>query len=343
MAENTRYIIGQGESLSSSISLNQGGGDKNHPYSFDQAVAYLTGQIEETIESIDSLPDLACPDDQAVVAITLHPSYLAKSYHPRNLISGLGLRQVGSRERRDTKPRTQVKETTNTITSEIFVAGPRNALRKLRPSSATISQSLSYQDEFRRIESVRALGIERLKPRGLDGENIPIEVVVHTGEDNINAGDTDSTIIDGFYEWAGTIQDLEIVGDYRCIGALAFFNLRANTSSLNELIKFSFVRVARRMPRLSFRHSTAPVLIFDETITIGAIPEQPINTSSRIAIFDGGLPKAHPFGNLVRRREPYDIGDAYADALEHGTEVTSAALFGPLEEGAPLARPYCLH
>lgn len=341
MTENTRYIIGQGESLSASISLNQGGGDKSHPYSFDEAAAQLSGQIEETIKNIDSLPDLACPDDQAVVAITLHPSYLAKSYHPRNLISGLGLRQVGSRERRDVVPRIRVKETANSITSEIFVAGSRSALRKLRPSSTVISQSLGYQDEFRRIESVRALGIERLKSRGLDGDNIPIEVVVHVGEENNGASDAELTIIDGFYDWIEAIQGLEVVGDYRSIGALAFFNLRANTAVLNELIQFSFVRVARRMPRLSLRHTTAPVLMFDETFAVGTMPQQPINTSSRIAIFDGGLHETHPFGTLVRRREPLDIGDAYADAIEHGTEVTSAALFGPLEEGVPLQQPYC--
>src|SRR3546814_16675650 len=44
-----------------------------------------------------SLPDLACPAGEAALELTLHPSYLAKSYYPANLLRELDLIHLGSR------------------------------------------------------------------------------------------------------------------------------------------------------------------------------------------------------------------------------------------------------
>ena len=100
MADPINYLIGRGETLVQPISLASGGGEKAHPYSFDEAFARLKPELDSLKSAVDALPSLACPNDEAVVSLTLHPSYLAKSYHPTRLLNGLGLRQVGSRESR---------------------------------------------------------------------------------------------------------------------------------------------------------------------------------------------------------------------------------------------------
>src|SRR4051812_36049305 len=100
MASPINYLIGRGETLVRPIDLATGGGEKAHPYTFEEAFAQLRPELDRLGDAVSRLPNLACPNDEAVVAITLHPTYLAKSYHPTRLLNRLGLRQVGSRERR---------------------------------------------------------------------------------------------------------------------------------------------------------------------------------------------------------------------------------------------------
>ena len=91
-------LIGQGEKLSEEISrLPRGMGDKTHPYSFSEARRRLASQWKSTANAIEALPDLACPGGEAALELTLHPSYLAKSYYPGEFIRELGLHHLGSR------------------------------------------------------------------------------------------------------------------------------------------------------------------------------------------------------------------------------------------------------
>ena len=76
-----RYLIGQGEKLSEEIARPpRGMGDKADPYSFAEARRRLAPQWKKAAEAIEALPDLALPHGQAALEVTLHPSYLAKSY-----------------------------------------------------------------------------------------------------------------------------------------------------------------------------------------------------------------------------------------------------------------------
>lgn len=82
MPEKTNYLLGYGERLTEQILASKGGGEKTHPYTFSEARARLTPRVTEVSLSLDALPPAACPRDEAVAAITLHPTYLAKSYFP---------------------------------------------------------------------------------------------------------------------------------------------------------------------------------------------------------------------------------------------------------------------
>lgn len=327
----TRLLIGNGESLVTKISQNTGVGDKTHPYEFEERVRDLTPVIESVLEAVDDLPDLACPDDEAVVAVTLHPSYLARSYHPSALLRELGLRQVGSREE-SVNPMRSVRKAPITKTTELFIAGPRPALHKLLPSSDS-SPSEAFKDDFRKIETIRALGSERLRGEGLRGQNIPLEIVLHVAGDGGN-----DRIYLGFEDWCEEIG-VEVLED-RTVGGLSFVNARADGDALEDLVRFPFLRLARRMPKLSFRPVALRAATIDETFPIRIEYDAPLADRARVAILDGGLPNDHPFSALVAAREPSSIGRPLAHGLQHGMQVTSAALFGPLEDGEPLAQPF---
>ena len=328
----SNFLIGGGETLVGEVRANSGPNNKAHPYTFEESAERLASQIGQTLAAVDDLPDGACPHDEAVIGITLHPSYLAKSWHPAGLFRGLGLRQVGSRETK-IDPEVSVRKDPATVTSELFVAGPRNRLHLLDPERRPDPDDV-FRENFRRIESVRPLGRERLKGPRLTGTNIPLEVVLHLGGD----GDANNFVLSGFDEWCEGIG-VEVLED-RAVGDLAFVNARADESKLEELARFSFLRVVRRMPRLAFRSIGARAGNSGQGFTVPAALPGAQSTVPRIAVLDGGLPDDHPFGTLANLRQPVNIGAADPVGLEHGMQVTSAALFGPLQPGEPLPQPF---
>lgn len=328
-----KYLIGNGESLVSNVTQNTGSGDKVHPYEFDERAQILTPVLEQVLKTIEELPSSACPDNEAVIAMTLHPSYLARSYSPTGMLRELGLRQVGSREE-IVDPLKSVRQTPMTKTTELFIAGSRPALRGLIPTANQNQSSEVFRNDFRKIEAIRALGEERLRGTQFTGENIPLEVVLHIAGD----GNHGERIYLGFEDWCTEIG-VEVLGD-RVVGGLSFINARADATALNDLLKFPFLRLARRMPKLSFRSVALRAASIDENFPVKIEHTTPVADKVRVAILDGGLPEDHPFGPLVTPRTPASIGPPHPDGLQHGTQVTSAALFGPLEDGESLAQPF---
>jgi hypothetical protein len=81
------FLLGNGEKLTQTIDPPGGGGPKSNPYQFEEAISRLASKATELASDIVSLPPQACPNDEAVAILTLHPSYLAKSYFPEGLVN----------------------------------------------------------------------------------------------------------------------------------------------------------------------------------------------------------------------------------------------------------------
>jgi len=337
MANPINYLIGRGETLVQPISLNTGGGDKAHPYTFEEAMVRLRPEIASTGQSVDELPALACPNDEAVISLTLHPSYLAKSYHPSRLLNGLGLRQVGSRERRVMPAKWTQKEAPAEplVAPELFIAGDRRKLIALDRAVLETRDEAIYED-FRRIEHISALDDGRvgLVP-GVEREP-PLEVILHADVAEWWGHD----VLRGFGEWCRSLGiDIRNIRRQQA-GGLTFLGLHAPRDQLTELSQFAFLRRLRRMPKLAFRdvelragetRSSFPVELNNELV---------VDSELRAAIFDGGLPAKHQFPSFVVSREAAGIGAALPQAVRHGSQVTSAFLYGPLTQGTTLERAY---
>lgn len=337
MADKTNWIIGQGESLVQKVKIGSGGGEKAYPYEFDEAVQRLKGQIDDTVEHVNELPRLACPGDEAVVALTLHPSFLAKTYHPSNLLKSLGLRQVGSRERKIIPGALATHRVPDRplVAPELFVAGRRENIARLAPSSGWLIEP-RIQNDFRKIEEVRALGMERVKLSTSKDIESPVEIVLHTGfEDDSLSFD----VVENFQQWCDSIGPNLPIMHLQKVSGLAFIGMTAQMKQIERMAQFSFMRLARRMPRLAMRDLEMPyqsLVGSDIDIPYDAA----LSTNVRLAIFDGGLDEDHPFGELVVSRDAPGVGAATTAAIEHGTCVTSAALFGPIVNGQELPQPF---
>lgn len=336
MAKRPNYLLGYGERLTEPVEIKSGGGVKLLPYLFDEAKTRLGLMLNATVESIRSLPKSACPEGQAVASFTLHPEYIAKSYHPGGLFQEAGLRPVGSKATKITPvKRSRGRATEEMVTTQYFVAGARSSFEKLARSLPDRIETQALARQLAAIENIAAVAPEeRVKPLPQKQVQIPLEVVLHASETQ-----DDRFILRGFgkyMEEQGLEPDLDRVF---YAGRLCFLRIAARPDQASAIAKFSFLRVLREMPKL---RTTTPVLRGKHhrpraaELPVGDV----LDPNLRVAVFDGGLPSN---SRLLPWASAYDvpgIGAPDKDLLWHGETVTSALLFGSADV-PELDRPVC--
>lgn len=341
MAKVTNYLLGFGERLTENIAPVKRPVKKVDPYEFGEARARLAPRINTAVHEINRLPKLACPNDECVAALTLHPAYIAKSFFPGGLLRAVGLQPVGSKPRQ-VIPEKGAKKLTSahkrrraesipSATAELFVAGTRAAFRHWAEEVSHWKSTREGALELVRLEDVRFIPpAERVKPMRSDAEEPLLEVVLHR---------SDPRILEGFRAYMKSLGVSVDLSERIEVQGMCFLPVRVPRSRLDEMAKFSFLRVAREMPRLRELRpsgSALPSEIFEVNVTHA----EPINKDIRVAIFDGGVPDGILPSTLVSRKKAPGVGVPVPNSQIHGLGVTSALLFGPLEPGKPIPQPY---
>ena len=348
MAEVKNYLLGYGERLAEKLDPPKTKPNKRDPYTFAEAKTRLAPRLSSLTEAVDELPKAACPQDESVGVITLHPAYLAKSYFPTKLLQAVGLEAIGSRtqhvvpekggkvlrQKKSDKAGTTAKaEPISSPTAEIFIAGPRDRFRLWAASLSKWSEMRPGAEEIVRLENVYLAPPEKRLQRVRPSKNAPLlEVVLH-GSSNY--------VIEGFRDYMRTL-DVRLDLDRRFqIDGLCFLGIRVPRDLHVEMAKYSFLRVAREMPRLRELRPATPVRSF----SVGGFPCElptlgPVNSDLRVAVFDGGVPSGANLGPWVNRKVTPKLAAADSSAQDHGLGVTSAVLFGQIEEDEPLPRPF---
>ena len=339
MPDNTRFFLGYGERLTARVSPPGGGGGSDPAYTFEEAVHRLQPMVQNAVQELDALPRAACPRNEAVGVVTLHPQWMAKSYHPQQLLDEYQLRQVGSRPVTIQPEKwTRQAEPEPTISTELYLAGRRASFLRWANDLAASPDQVS--DQIRRLETVRApLPEERI--RGLDadpspgGNRILLEVVLHASDDP-----SSQYILAGFDSYAQSLRAFADLDRRFHAGGLTFVPVEATPEVVPDLARFAFLRVARLMPRLRGitpieRSAPSPGL------ASSPLPDQDaVDPDLRIAIFDGGLDASIPLSRWATPHETRNVGTPTDGLMGHGHDVTSATLFGSLVPGRPAMRPF---
>ena len=337
-----RYLIGQGEKLSEEIPRPPRGiGDKAHPYSFAEARDRLAPQWKRTATDIEALPELALPNGKAALEVTLHPSYLAKTYYPAKLIQELGLWHLGSRAAHIVPDKVVSGRAAESGQAQpapvLFLAGSANSLVKFSNQAGSwLPDQEQVEDDFRKIETVTLPGRSRLKKltnRFAGRDTIPLEVVLHSPDNSAN--------LDVVGAFADFMRSLDIWIDLnrgRQVGGLAFLPIVARREQLNNVLDFAFLRVLREAPRIVPFDPVTRSMGRAFPVTLSA--ESAAAPDLSVAIFDGGLPDGHGLEKWVTLHDAPGVGAPSAAGQRHGLAVTSAFLFGPLRQGEPASQPY---
>ena len=224
MARKDNFLLGSGERLTGPVEVPKGGGDKNPPYPFPEARARMSIRSRSVVESVKELPEEACPGNEAVLSLTMHPRYVSKSDFPDTLLKSLGLRSIGSRVKKVEPENWGIeKHPKEALTEEIFAAGPRDRLLQLdRAIDAMTSRSAAAED-LSHIEDISYpepdTKVKAVK-QDRSGKAIWLEVVLH------NRGDGD--VLSAFSRFAAPLRARVDVDRRRDVGGLTFVPVSAN-------------------------------------------------------------------------------------------------------------------
>ena len=337
MPRENNFLIGQGERLTYEVDVPSGGSPKKLPYDFVTQRNRIDIKLSETHDYIRGLPQEACPKDQAVAILTMHPRFVSKSDFPENLLRSVGLRAIGSRQTEVTPESWGISNHPDRAsTDELFVAGTRTSFAKWAGEIEKWTDNTPASGALKTLEDISAFQAES-KVRSIpeDREDIMLEIILHN--------DTDEEVVQSFIAYASFLSASVYTEKRRDVGGLTFFPVEISRTGVLEVARHSFVRVARGMPPLRPLNPTLTRVNTDAQMFDIELPEgPPIDGTTEAVIFDGGIPanvrtQLAPWVSLT---EPPGIGPATRECELHGLAVTSAFLFGPLSPARNFDRPY---
>lgn len=328
------FIIGYGESLTESVTIKNGGGEKSHPYSRLEGKNRFLKSLSDLLPVIDGMPEEQCANNEVVVKFIQHPSYLAKTYYPKSFFKKFGMKDVGSRSVKVKPSKWAVKKhPTEGIASCIYVSGEKESFRDLYDYIEKSSEKDSVLDMVRTFESISEFeSIEKLKWIDSTQDVQTLEVVLH-------AHSSEWSILNLFEIFTNSMGGTALKNKAKVVGGLTFIPVRAPKGIEHQLAKFSHVRALRSMPKLRVFDPNATRQISTSDFVLPQ--DSAISQDIKVCIIDGGLGEHTLLNRWAKEIVPSDVKSTHPSLLSHGGEVCSTYLFGKFDEQSKvLGRPY---
>lgn len=338
-ARRGNLLIGRGERLFQDGEWKGSSRKKPDAYTIDHQRSFLAPVLDGLAESAQHQERRLAPRGEVAAKITIHPEFLAKSYFPSSLLRNTGLRLIGSRAMHVT-PRKMVrgKDRKELPTAVLIVAGTAESYIRASNLLAADETPQIVQESFNRLERIDPFQPQDRK-RGLDLANFDgwAEVVLH-------ASLSDRDIRRAFFDLTRDLGGVFDPERARTIGGLTFLPIQVSVDAATEFVRvveeFTHLRTIRNMPVISEDPLDADSAMARSLAFAPPFPQSPaVDQDIRSVIFDGGFtPGLLPWVNA---------SDApgvpiTASSLPHGLAVTSAFLFGALDENQQeLKPPFC--
>lgn len=328
-------LIANGQELIGSLSWPKGGGPKWHPYTINDARTALHPELSAVASSARAVPRKYSPRGEITAQFTLHPTFLAKTYFPANILRDAGLTILGSRSTRVTPRISRGGTPVAQDTAEILVAGTPEEFETMDRNLWNPELGAGHQEEYTHIESIHVYASNaklRLEPE------TPWPDFVHV---TLHAGENDADILAAFQTLVLQLDGKIGRRGFRFVPGLTFVAVQLPAARVPELARFERIRLMQSMPRL--REELDLTAALRRTFPKLSLPA-PAQTAQgpRVAVFDGGTAQA--FGGHVVELAVAGLPPAAVGDLAHGVNVTSALLFGPVDpkQGALPAPPWAV-
>lgn len=331
-----KVVLGNGEKYAiENIYRGRPTGDEPNPYPFSVSSKRVSSKVSETLRVAETLPKEATPDGEIVTALTLHPSFLAKSYYPTALLKDYSLKSLGSREVfvKPEKANNKEQELRPVSTSIYYLAGKKTSFEKLLSDIKTNNIGEQASIDIGKIEDLTLFESEQKIKKHLEKGINTYEVVLHLKE-------SDKKIIDNFIHYIRSLDGVVSQDKIRYVGDLAFCFVKIDNQKISELANFVFVRVVRIAPKINLFNSSLddknadPISHSDmqEKFQNNLNITTPLLNPASVAIFDGGLLYNKLSSPSLRYFDLTGSNDGDSEIFTHGELVTSAIMYGTIEE-----------
>lgn len=318
-------------------------GEKFHPQDLVEARQRLGAQVSQARQAEQELPD-ALRGERIVLEARLLPNYLAPTQHPQALRDDADLVVVGTRGARAVK-QTARQRRDDAPTKTLLVAATAHSLERLDLLLNTPGAYASDEvfADLIKFDDIVVPGSEQVVVTGSadnadPDEEVAWEAVLHPALDaQGNRSARVSALI--MRRWAEWLEQLggEIHTRYvRTAGPLTYMPVRLRRSALAEAARFNPLRVLRPAPRLRATVARGARRVAD---VAPAAPARVPASPTRIAVFDGGVDITHPLLAPFVTEQDLTPAPRTEEWVEHGTLVTSAALYGHLPTGTTPTQP----
>ncbi|WP_217451205.1 S8/S53 family peptidase, partial [Prescottella equi] len=342
-----RRLLVNGEALRVTVQPPpRGGGEKHAPRTPEQARKILLPQVIQAAAALENLSSPYRADDKLYVEAKLLPNYLAASHFPNALLTQVGAQPIGSRV--DSGSYVTKAKTRQETTRRLVLAVSDHGLRELRDlidsggRNRTAKQAFS---EIRKLDEIAAPAAQRIvRPHAasndpIDGDRSMMwEAVLHPAA--IHSGEAiplDASTLRKWFDLVGESGGAAYEDYVRLVGGLTFTPIRLTMDQVEVVARFNPLRVLRPMPAIR------PRPIFGMRSSSKAMPPAapaPVSTAATVAVFDGGV-DLHGGSTALFPVVTKDLTPEAPsrDALDHGTGVTGAALYGLLRPGQQAPQP----
>lgn len=336
---DTKPLLGGGEKLGRSVKKNWGPGDKHHPQSLADVRKTLGPAATAMREKLAGLPD-ALRGERVIIELTLLPNYLASSYNPVDFEKDVDAIPVGTRNAVGPleTPKQKVDEAP---TKTLLLAATDESVERISEllNDVAAEAGTKVLEQIREFQSLEIrdhcpVFISKPAPEKED-ELETYEAVLHPSVGRTGRI-SDQAFLTVMSRWRKLIEEEDgfVHQDYiRHVGDLAFMPVSLKQSSIEQISAFNPLRVLRSMPTMRTRpEGSALYAGADLSAPRGDSPTE------RIAVFDGGVadhPLLDPFVNEI------DLTNQEKNSTDvnHGTLVTSALLYGSIDEESELEMP----
>lgn len=341
----SRPLLVNGEALKVAVTApNSGGGAKYEPRTAEDAATLLLPQLTSALADAHDLPQQLRAEDRIYVEAKLVANYLAPSYFPTLLLAAIGATPVGSRA--DVGLYETASKSEQVQTRRLIFTLPETGLASFETLVRTGGQGRTQAQAFAEIRKLDEIALPdpsrvlRTPERENSGEGARTwEAVLHpsttlSGE----AVALDEATLMRWFELIET-QNGYVHRDYvRRVGGLTFMPVTMpSDEDAAALAAFNPLRTLRPMPAIRPRPRFG--LRSGNRLSAPAT-SRPVDTSVKVAVFDGGVDTANGAARLFPIATPdLTTEPAIQEFLDHGTGVTGAVLYGLIAPGQQAPQP----
>jgi hypothetical protein len=130
--------------------------EKIEPYKGLVAQKRVMPMLSSIVEEAKSVDENTLYDGNLVTKLILHPSYLAKSYYPKDILDKYELENIGSKEvliKPEERVTVSQKKNEKIASSQLFVSGRLDSFKKLLDDIKS-SKAHDIEHDLRKIEKL---------------------------------------------------------------------------------------------------------------------------------------------------------------------------------------------